>query len=58
MKNGIVTHHLDSALFPGDIGKSITRRFKLSGDTLEISFNTTLRDGKPVTRTLVWKRMR
>lgn len=54
---GIVIHHLDSALFPGDIGKSITRRFTLSGDTLKISFDTTLRDGTPVTRTLVWKRM-
>jgi hypothetical protein len=57
-KQGIVVHHLDSALFPGDIGKSISRRFTLSGDTLKISFNTTLRDGTPVTRTLIWKRMK
>jgi Lipocalin-like domain len=57
-KDGVVIHHLDSALFPGDIGKSITRRFTLSGDTLKISFNTTLRDGTPVTRTLIWKRMK
>jgi hypothetical protein len=58
VSKGIVVHHLDSALFPGDIGKSITRHFTLSGDTLKISFNTTLRDGTPVTRTLVWKRMK
>src|SRR5262249_22742106 len=57
-KEGVVIHHLDSALFPGDIGKSITRRFTLSGDTLKISFNTTLRDGTPVTRTLIWTRMK
>ena len=57
VKDGIVTHHLDSALFPGDIGKSITRRFMLDGDSLKISFNTTLRDGTPVTRTLIWQRM-
>ena len=56
-REGIVTHHLESALFPGDIGKSIIRHFTISGDTLKISFNTTLRDGKPVTRTLTWKRM-
>ena len=57
-KEGIVIHHLESAIFPGDIGKSIMRRFALSGDTLKISFNTTLRDHTPVTRTLVWKRMK
>ena len=56
-KEGIVTHHLESALFPGDIGKSIVRRFAISGDTLTIKFNTTLRDGTPVTRTLVWNRL-
>ena len=57
-KEGIVTHHLESALFPGDIGKSIARRFAISGDTLTIHFNTTLRDGTPVTRTLVWTRLK
>ena len=54
---GVVTHHLDSALFPGDIGKSIKRRFQLAGDTLTISFDTTLPDGTRVTRKLIWKRM-
>ena len=56
-KEGVVTHHLESALFPGDIGKDIKRRFSVSGDTLTIKFDTTLRDGTPVTRTLVWSRM-
>ncbi len=56
-KEGIVTHHLESALFPGDIGKSIVRRFSISGDTLTIKFNTMLRDGMPVMRTLVWTRL-
>jgi hypothetical protein len=54
---GVVTHHLDSALFPGDIGKSIKRRFRLEGDTLTISFDTTLPDGTRVTRKLIWKRL-
>ena len=57
-KDGIVTHHLESALFPGDIGKSIARRFTISGDTLTIKFSTSLRDGTPVTRTLVWTRLK
>ena len=57
-REGVVTHHLDSALFPGDIGKDIKRRFSVSGDTLTIRFNTTLRDGTPVVRTLVWSRMK
>jgi hypothetical protein len=56
--NGIVTHHLESALFPGDIGKDIKRRFSISGDTLTIKFDTTQRDGTPVVRTLVWSRMK
>ncbi len=56
-KEGIVTHHLESALFPGDIGKSITRRFAINGNTLTIKFSTTLIDGTPVTRTLVWARL-
>ena len=54
----IVTHHLESALFPGDIGKSIERHFSLSGDTLTITFHTTTSDGTRVVRTLVWSRLK
>jgi hypothetical protein len=54
----VVTHHLESALFPGDVGKDIKRRFVLAGDVLTISFDTTLRDGSPVTRKLVWARLK
>jgi hypothetical protein len=55
---GIVTHHLEAALWPGDIGKDIDRSFAVSGDRLTISFNTTTREGVKVTRILVWERMR
>lgn len=55
---GIVTHHLEAALFPGDIGKDIDRHFTISGDKLTISFNTTTRDGVKVTRTVIWERMK
>lgn len=57
-KAGIVTHHLESAIFPGDIGKDIKRNFSISGDMLTISFHTTLPDGTAVVRKLVWSRMR
>lgn len=57
-RDGIVTHHLEAALFPGDIGKDIDRSFKLTGDTLTLSFNTTTKEGVKVTRTLVWERMK
>jgi hypothetical protein len=55
---GIVTHHLEAALFPGDIGKDIQRHFTIKGDSLAISFNTTTREGVKVTRTLIWERMK
>lgn len=57
-KEGIVTHHLEAALFPGDIGKDIDRHFTISDDRLTITFNTTTRDGVKVTRILVWERMK
>jgi Lipocalin-like domain len=57
-KEGIVTHNVESALFPGDVGKHVARRFALAGDTLTIKFNTTTRDGTAVTRTLVWTRLK
>lgn len=57
-REGIVTHHLEAALFPGDIGKDIDRHFTISGDQLTISFSTTTREGVKVTRTLIWERMK
>lgn len=55
---GTVIHHLEAALFPGDIGKDIERHFTISGDVLTITFNTTTREGVKVTRTLIWQRMK
>jgi hypothetical protein len=57
-KDGFVVHHLESALFPGDVGKDIKRNFAISGDMLTIKFNTTTADGTPVTRTLLWERIK
>jgi hypothetical protein len=57
-KAGIVTHHLEGAIFPGDVGKDIRRNFVLAGDALTITFDTTTRDGLAVTRKLVWTRLK
>jgi hypothetical protein len=57
-KAGVVTHHLQEAIFPGDVGKNIRRNFVLAGDTLTITFDTTTRDGLAVTRKLVWTRLK
>ena len=54
---GIVTHHLEAALWPGDIGKDIDRHFTVSGDHLTITFSTSTKEGVKVTRTLVWERV-
>ena len=56
--DGTVTHHLEAALYPGDIGKDIERHFTISGDQQTITFKTTTRDGVKVTRTLIWQRMK
>jgi hypothetical protein len=58
IKRGIVIHHLESALFPEDVGKDIPRHFSLEGDKLTIDFNTTTSDGTQVKRTLVWSRLK
>jgi hypothetical protein len=53
-----ITHHLEAALFPGDIGKDIERHYAISGDLLRYTFNTTDGKGGKVTRTVVWQRMK
>jgi hypothetical protein len=57
-KEGYVVHHVESALFPGDVGKDIRRNFVIAGDKLTLEFNTTTPTGTPITRTLVWERMK
>jgi hypothetical protein len=51
-----VTHHVEGALSPGDVGRSITRHFHLEASELTLSFDTSAPDGTPVTRTVVWRR--
>ena len=54
---GTVTHTLEGALGPGDVGRRLTRRFRLVADTLVISFGARSRTTQPVTRTLRWVRV-
>jgi hypothetical protein len=51
-----VTHHLEGALGPADVGRALTREYQLRGDTLTLQF----RPGGPTdprVRTLVWHRV-
>jgi catechol 1,2-dioxygenase len=51
-----VVHILDGALAPGDVGRRLTRRFRVAGDTLTIQFEVRGPSG-PLTRTVVWHRI-
>jgi hypothetical protein len=55
-KSSTVTHHVDAALSPGDVGRTFTRHIELKGDLLTLSFKTTVGNGQNVTRVLVWRK--
>ena len=55
--DGTVTQELVGALSPGDVGKVVTRRFRINGAELVIDLETTASDGESVTRTLRWQRV-
>jgi hypothetical protein len=55
--DGTVTQELVGALSPGDVGKVVTRRFRIAGDELVISLEAKSGEGEPVTRTLRWRRL-
>jgi Lipocalin-like domain len=56
-RTGTVTHILDGALSQSDIGRRLTRQYRLAGDTLTIWFWPGGTDHR-ITRTLVWHRVR
>lgn len=55
--DGTVTQELLGALSPGDVGKVVTRSFRIDGDGLVIELKTAASDGYPISRTLRWKRV-
>jgi hypothetical protein len=52
-----VTQRLLGALSNDNVGQVVTRAMSVSGDALTIRLQTTAADGRPVTRTLRWKRI-
>jgi hypothetical protein len=56
-EDGTVTQELEGALSPADVGKIVTRRYRVHGSELVIELETTSGDGQPVTRTLRWQRV-
>ena len=55
---GTVTHRVQGSLFPEDLGRDFVRRFKVDGDSFELSFTSPLPDGSAMTRTLIFGRSR
>jgi hypothetical protein len=55
--NHTVTHHLEGALTPADVGRNLVRQFQISGDQLTIVVRTSLPKEKQI-RTLTWERVR
>jgi Lipocalin-like domain len=51
--NGTVTHILQAALNPQDVGRTYTRHFRVDGDTLTLFYDAREANGTPVTRTLL-----
>jgi hypothetical protein len=55
---GTVTHHIEGSLFPEDLGRDFVRRFRVDGDTFELSFASPSPDGSSISRTLTFRRSR
>ena len=56
-KNKTVTHILEGALLPSDIGKKLKRNFKFTDKKLYLSFETFNNLSGKVTRTLIWQKI-
>ena len=56
VEGNAVTHFLEAALNPKDVGHRLTRSFRFEGAKLIIYFTAREADGTPVTRTLTFQR--
>jgi hypothetical protein len=56
-KAGLVLHHVETALIPNRVGRTLRRSFVVSGDSLTLSPPPFERQGVPVERSLTWKRV-
>ncbi|MES1215596.1 MAG: lipocalin-like domain-containing protein [Bacteroidota bacterium] len=56
-KTGKVLHTLIGSITPANVGMTVSRDLRVSGDQLTIQLETTTTEGEPVIRTLTWKRI-
>jgi len=54
---GTVTQVLLASLSSGNVGMTLTRAMRVTGNILIIELATTAADGMPVVRTLTWHRL-
>lgn len=55
-KQKIVTHHVETDLFPNDIGKALERRYRFEGDKLYLT--TVITSSDEMEQTLTWQRVK
>lgn len=55
-EDGVVFHHVDTALIPNRVGTTLARSFRFEDDRLTLSPAPFLRDGIEIHRSLVWRR--
>ena len=53
---GRITTHLEGSIVPANVGLTLTREIRVSGDRLYIRLETNTPDGVPITRTLTFER--
>jgi hypothetical protein len=58
LSRGVVTHHVQGALFPNWVGGDQVRHFRLDGDRLTITTPPIRIAGEESTTALVWERAR
>ena len=56
-KNKTITHIIEGALIPSDIGRKLKRNFEFKDNKLHLFFETSNNLSDKVTRTLVWEKI-
>lgn len=57
-EDGKVSHTLTGSINPANIGMTVLRNLKVENDQLTIQLETNTIEGEPITRTLLWQRLR
>jgi hypothetical protein len=57
-KTNQVAHTLIGSINPDNIGITVYRNLQVEEDRLIIKLDTTTQEGEPVTRTLIWKKIK